>query len=150
MGKPYPKIADQDGDAPARSPHSELHSVLAANAAGATRQLLVDKNSNLLVSENASLNTRIKIYEQTNNTADNPVTFALKTDMDTKFSATDSVVNFLHIEADKAIRFAINGDTETISLPTNRILTITEFNLTTLVVTILTDTTFLRIIAEGL
>ena len=51
MGIDWEKLPDGDGDAPARSPHSEIHSLLAANSAGAARRLTVDASRNLKVTQ---------------------------------------------------------------------------------------------------
>ena len=54
MGIAWPILPEGDGDAPSRSPHSEIHSLLGANAAGATRRLTVDADRNLNVNVQAA------------------------------------------------------------------------------------------------
>ncbi len=119
------------------------------DAAGvtATKRLKVDIEGSAETS--LKLGTRLKIYEETITTGASPKTFNIKSDMDTKFSVSNSEVRFLQIIPVKPITVKVNGDTEAITVKKEEVFNLNNFDITSIIITV-TSNTDIRILAEGL
>ena len=100
-----------------------------------------------------ALGKRLKHYNITKNIADSPVTLTVKADMDTIYSATDSKVRdvfFTKPSQDINVKFTtVDGVSEDIFIAKNEVFSLSDFEFTTLAITISVDNTILRILAEG-
>lgn len=100
-----------------------------------------------------AIGKRLKHYEQQNDIADNPITFSVKADMDTLYTKTDSKVRFLLItkpSQDITLKVtSADGVSEDITIERNEIFNLSSFDITSFEISVTSDNTDLRILAEG-
>lgn len=100
-----------------------------------------------------AIGTRLKNYEQISNLVSSPITFNVKADMDTLYSATDSNVRVLLItKPSKDINLTVtnaDGTSDSILIERNEIFNLSTFDIVSFEITLTGDATALRILAEG-